>query len=894
MKRILVNATQQEELRVAMVDGQKLYDLDIEVPSQEQKKANIYKAVITRIEPSLEAAFVNYGVERHGFLPFKEISKLYFKNNNTPQGERPAIKDLIEEGQQLVVQVEREERGNKGAALTTFISLAGRYLVLMPNNPRAGGVSRRIEGDDRKEVREALNDVVVPDGMGAIVRTAGVGRSSEELTWDLEYLQKVWSAIQTAADERDEPFLIYQESNAMIRALRDHFRSDINEIIIDDKNIYNDAKHFIQQVMPNSMRKLKLYEDHVPLFNRYQIEGQIESAFQREVSLPSGGAIVIDHTEALLSIDINSARATKGSDIEQTALQTNLEAADEVARQLRLRDLGGLIVIDFIDMLANKNQREVENRLRDAVKLDRARIQIGRISRFGLLEMSRQRLRPSLGESSQIVCPRCNGQGTIRNSESLALAILRLLEEEAMKDKTGKVMARVPVDVGTFLLNEKRLSLQEIEKRHKIDLIIVPQSHTESPHFEVQRFRSDDKTAEGKTSFELSETPDEEELITTSTNRPAPKPAVSMVAMDAPAPTPVETTKTKSSNTKDSADNETRPGIIKRVIQWLFQEPEVIDEKSQSSTSAKDQRHSNSHRHSGRRRNNQRRNNNHRNDRATQATKNNDQSKEAEVVTQDKPSSEQRSESRGSNKNNQRGNRNSRNRNRNRNRNRSNKSSDSTQHVETNSSTETTSSPRANQDNDRHSVPSRVTNTANSQSPAHDAQQPKAQQSGVSNTRMSDNDEVKKQSKPQAAAHTETKQEASNKNMQDSSSQSKNSPVLQQVTTKPEHLVSKDSSASIPRSQPAEKSQDSKRITSSDSSQRTHDAEPSTPVPSTPATKISSSPLQQVETKPMLTESKVISPGMQRVTTKTASDEQQPESTKNLSQHSNTDSQSKD
>jgi len=874
MKRILVNATQQEELRVAMVDGQKLYDLDIEAPSQEQKKANIYKAVITRIEPSLEAAFVNYGVERHGFLPFKEISKLYFKNNNTPQGERPAIKDLIEEGQQLVVQVEREERGNKGAALTTFISLAGRYLVLMPNNPRAGGVSRRIEGDDRKEVREALNDVVVPDGMGAIVRTAGVGRSSEELTWDLEYLQKVWSAIQTAADERDEPFLIYQESNAMIRALRDHFRSDINEIIIDDKNIYNDAKHFIQQVMPNSIRKLKLYEDHVPLFNRYQIEGQIESAFQREVSLPSGGAIVIDHTEALLSIDINSARATKGSDIEQTALQTNLEAADEVARQLRLRDLGGLIVIDFIDMLANKNQREVENRLRDAVKLDRARIQIGRISRFGLLEMSRQRLRPSLGESSQIVCPRCNGQGTIRNSESLALAILRLLEEEAMKDKTGKVMARVPVDVGTFLLNEKRLSLQEIEKRHKVDLIIVPQSHTESPHFEVQRFRSDDKVTEGKTSFELSETPDEEDLITTSTSRPAPKPAVSMVAMDAPAPTPVETTKTKSSNTKDSADNETRPGIIKRVIQWLFQEPEVIDEKSQSSTSAKDQRHSNSHRHSGRRRNNQRRNNNHRNDRATQATKNNNQSKEAAVVTQDKPSSEQRSESRGFSKNNQRGNRNSRNRNRNRNRNRSNKSSDSTQHVETNSSAETTSSPRYNQDNDRHSVPSRVTNTANSQSPAHDAQQPKAQQSGVSNTRMSDNDEVKKQSKPQAAAHTETKQEASNKNMQDSSSPSKNSPVLQQVTTKPEHSVSKDSSASIPRSQPAERSQDIKRITSSDSSQRSHDAKPSTP-----ATKIPSSPLQQVETKPMLTESKVTSPGMQQVTTKTASDEQQPEST---------------
>ncbi len=599
MKRILVNATQQEELRVAMVDGQKLYDLDIEVPSQEQKKANIYKGVITRIEPSLEAAFVNYGVERHGFLPFKEISKLYFKKGASSPGERPPIKDLIEEGQELVVQVEREERGNKGAALTTFISLAGRYLVLMPNNPRAGGVSRRIEGEDRKEVREALNQVTIPDGMGAIVRTAGVGRTSEELGLDIAYLEKVWSAIQNAAAEKNEPFLIYQESNAMIRALRDHFRSDINEIIIDDSTIYNDAHQFLQQVMPNDLRKLKLYEDHVPLFNRYQIEGQIESAFQREVSLPSGGAIVIDHTEALLSIDINSARATKGSDIEQTALNTNLEASDEIARQLRLRDLGGLIVVDFIDMLSNKNQREVENRLKDAVQVDRARIQIGRISRFGLLEMSRQRLRPSLGESSQIVCPRCTGHGTIRTSESLALAILRLLEEEAMKDKTGKVIARVPVDVGTFLLNEKRLSLQEIEHRHKIDLIIVPQASLDSPHFEVQRVRDDDKEDEGKSSYELSQSEEANVDLTTTTRRATEKPAVSAINMDTPAPT-------AAAKPQPKATQPPSKGLLARFFGWLFGSNE------KKSVKTDEQKQSGNKNHRGRYNNNRGRNNNNR------------------------------------------------------------------------------------------------------------------------------------------------------------------------------------------------------------------------------------------------------------------------------------------
>jgi len=415
---MLVNATQPEELRVAMVDGQKLYDLDIEVPSREQKKSNIYKGKITRVEPSLEAAFVDYGAERHGFLPLKEISRAYFTEAAREQGGRVNIKDAVKEGIEVVVQVEKEERGQKGAALTTFISLAGRFLVLMPNNPRAGGVSRRIEGEDRSLIREALAALEIPEGMGVIVRTAGVGRSPEELQWDLDYLIKLWVSIEEAASQRPSPFLIYQESNVIIRALRDYLRSDINEVMIDDGEVYQRAQEFMSMVMPHNLSKLKRYDDPVPLFTRYQIESQIESAFQREVTLPSGGAIVIDHTEALLSIDINSARATKGADIEETALNTNLEAADEIARQLRIRDLGGLVVIDFIDMGPTKNQREVENRLREALKLDRARVQVGRISRFGLLEMSRQRLRPSLGESSQIVCPRCNGQGTIRGVES--------------------------------------------------------------------------------------------------------------------------------------------------------------------------------------------------------------------------------------------------------------------------------------------------------------------------------------------------------------------------------------------------------------------------------------------------------------------------------------------
>lgn len=538
MKRMLINATQEEELRVAMVDGQKLYDLDIEIPSREQKKSNIYKSKITRIEPSLEAVFVDYGSERHGFLPFKEIVRHYFDPEVIDDKGRSSIKDALKIGQSLLIQVDKEERGNKGAALTTKISLAGRFLVLMPTDARAGGVSRRIEGDDRSEVREVLNSLNIPQGMGVIVRTAGVGRSTEELQWDLDYLTHLWSVIEKASEEREAPFLIYQESNVIIRALRDHYRNDIGEIIIDEEPVYQQAHNFIKQVMPHDLRKLKKYSESIPLFNRFQIESQIETAFQREVKLPSGGAIVIDNTEALTSIDINSARATKGSDIEETALHTNLEAVDEIARQLRLRDLGGLIVIDFIDMLSAKNQRTVEERLRTALKLDRARVQIGRISRFGLLEMSRQRLRPSLGESSQMPCPRCSGHGYIRSVESLALAVLRLVEEEAMKENTARVLAQVPIDVATFLLNEKRNVISDTESRNSVDVFILPNPNMETPHYSVERVRISEAT-------ELAEK-NSYEQITESSNTPlvpdqkepqkAEVPAVKNVVPPSPVP----------------------------------------------------------------------------------------------------------------------------------------------------------------------------------------------------------------------------------------------------------------------------------------------------------------------------------------------------------------------
>ncbi len=508
MKRMLVNATQPEELRVALVDGQRLYDLDIESTGREQKKANIYKGRVVRIEPSLEAAFVDYGAERHGFLPVKEVARSLFKpqeNAEEANQGRPNIQDVLESGQELIVQIEKEERSNKGAALTTLISLAGRYLVSMPNNPRAGGVSRQIEGSDRAEARQTMSAIDIPQGMGLILRTAGVGKGSEELQGDLDYLLQLWGAIEKAAAERSAPFLIYQESEGIIRAIRDYLRSDIAEIWIDDPEIFHKARDFMQQLMPHNLQRLKLYSENEPLFNRYQIEGQIETAFARQVELPAGGSLVIDPTEALTSIDINSARATAGVDIEQTALNTNLEAADEIARQLRIRDMGGLFVIDFIDMTNKRHQREVENRIREALKLDRARVKIGRISRFGLLEMSRQRLRPSLAESSNLPCPRCDGQGMIRNTESLSLAVLRIIEEEAMKENTANVIAHLPVEAATYLLNEKRQTIREMEERVDVGVIIVPDENMETPQYKVQRVRLSEAQSNRKASYEMAE-----------------------------------------------------------------------------------------------------------------------------------------------------------------------------------------------------------------------------------------------------------------------------------------------------------------------------------------------------------------------------------------------------
>ncbi len=533
MKRMLINATQQEELRVALVDGQRLYDLDIESSAREQKKANIYKGKITRIEPSLEAAFVDFGAERHGFLPLKEISREYFCK---PSSGRPNIKEVLKEGQELIIQVDKEERGNKGAALTTLVSLAGRYLVLMPNNPRAGGISRRIEGEERTELREVLSKLNIPAEMGVIVRTAGLGRSLEELQWDLDYLLQLWSSIKDAAAAQPAPLLIYQESNVIIRAIRDYLRQDIGEVLIDKASVHQEALDFVQQVMPQYQHKFKLYKDSIPLFNRFQIESQIETAFQREVKLPSGGSIVIDPTEALVSIDINSARATRGGDIEETALNTNLEAADEIARQLRLRDIGGLIVIDFIDMGHNRNQREVENRIRQALGMDRARVQTGRISRFGLLEMSRQRLRPSLGETSGVVCPRCSGQGTIRDIESLALSILRLMEEEAMKENTTEIRAQVPVAVAAFLLNEKRSGIAKIEKRHQARIVVVPNPTLDTPHYDVQRLRDDNLDSQPASSYEIVDFEEASEESTASKQASRTEAAVKNIAPAKPVP----------------------------------------------------------------------------------------------------------------------------------------------------------------------------------------------------------------------------------------------------------------------------------------------------------------------------------------------------------------------
>jgi ribonuclease E len=541
MKRMLFNATQSEELRVAIVDGQKLIDLDIESAGKEQRKSNIYKGIITRIEPSLEAAFVNYGTDRHGFLPFKEVARSYFQGDADG---RSSIKDALREGQELIVQVDKDERGNKGAALTTFISLAGRYLVLMPNNPRGGGVSRRIEGEDRNELRDVMAQLEVPNGMSIIARTAGIGRNLEELQWDLNYLLQLWTAVEGASTMQSGPFLIYQEGSLVIRAIRDYFQPDIGEILIDTPDIHEQALQFMNHVMPGNVSRVKLYRDEVPLFSRFQIEHQIETAFSREVRLPSGGAVVIDHTEALVSVDVNSGRSTKGSDIEQTAFNTNLEAADEIARQLRLRDLGGLVVIDFIDMESQRNQREVENRLRDALHYDRARVQTGKISRFGLLELSRQRLRPSLGETNHIPCPRCHGTGHIRGIESTALHILRITQEEAMKENSAVIQVQLPVEAATFLLNEKRADIHKIEERMGVEVVLIPNIHLETPNYTITRIRHDDVTEEtSRASYQMVELPAETEELGAASQEPKAvrlEAAVKGITPGAPAPTAVE------------------------------------------------------------------------------------------------------------------------------------------------------------------------------------------------------------------------------------------------------------------------------------------------------------------------------------------------------------------
>ncbi len=572
MKRMLFNATQAEELRVAIVDGQKLIDLDIESAAKEQRKSNIYKGIITRIEPSLEACFVDYGAERHGFLPFKEVSRAYFQPG--VEVSRAKINEALKEGQELIVQVDKDERGNKGAALTTYVSLAGRYLVLMPNNPRGGGVSRRVDGDERTELREVMDQLEVPQGMSLIARTAAIGRQAEELQWDLNYLLQLWTAIEGAAQQQSGAFLIYLEGSLVIRAIRDYFQPEIGEILIDTDEIYEQARAFMGTVMPGNVNRVKRYRDDVPLFSRFQIEHQIETAFARQVNLPSGGAIVIDHTEALVAVDVNSGRATKGSDIEETALKTNLEAADEIARQLRLRDLGGLIVIDFIDMENARNQREVENRLRDALRFDRARVQMGKISRFGLMELSRQRLRPALAETSYIPCPRCTGTGHIRSTESAALHILRILEEEAMKENTAAVHVQVPVDVATFLLNEKRPDIQAIELRHKVTILLIPNINLETPAHSVVRLRHDDLNQEDikEPSYKMVEVPAEENTRPGGSDKEAGKPrqeaAIKNITPEQPAPLIAE----KAPEAPPPAAPQ--PGLFSRLFSWLRTAPQ--------------------------------------------------------------------------------------------------------------------------------------------------------------------------------------------------------------------------------------------------------------------------------------------------------------------------------
>ncbi|HSH40647.1 MAG TPA: Rne/Rng family ribonuclease, partial [Arenicellales bacterium] len=573
---MLFNATHPEELRVAIVDGQKLLDLDIESSVHHQKKGNIYKGKVTRVEPSLEAAFVDYGSERQGFLPLKEISRAYFQDYSpkTPMAQLK-IQDVIKEGQELPVQVEKEERGNKGAALTTFISLAGRYMVLMPNNPKGGGISRRIEGENRAELREHMSQLNVPTEHALIARTAGIGKSLEDLQWDVDFLLQLWEAIRKAIDERPAPFLVYQETNLVVRAIRDYLRNDFAEILIDDEEIYERASRFMEQVMPHNRTKLKLYHDTVPLFSRFQIEHQIEAVFSRKVTLPSGGAVIIDHTEALVTIDINSARATKGADIEETALATNLEAADEIARQLRIRDIGGLIVVDFIDMTSNKNQRLVENRLQEALKADRARIQTGRISRFGLLEMSRQRLRASIGEANYIVCPRCDGSGHIRGVASSALHILRILEEEALKENTEAIHAHLPLDIATYLLNEKRTEIHSLETRLGNAVVIIPTAELESPHFRIKRLRGDDLSEfQGMASYQIEPEGEDEDQDEGSyfTKRRLEKAAVGPEQVTASAPPSARRESEEKTETAAKTE-ETEGGVVTRLFKSLFSKP---------------------------------------------------------------------------------------------------------------------------------------------------------------------------------------------------------------------------------------------------------------------------------------------------------------------------------
>jgi len=626
MKRMLINATQSEELRVALVDGQKLYDLDIESPGHEQKKSNIYKAKITRIEPSLEAAFVDYGADRHGFLPMKEIAREYFPKGYTFQG-RPNIKEVLKEGQEVIVQIDKEERGQKGAALTTFISLAGSYLVLMPNNPRAGGISRRIEGDERTDLKTSLSKLDLPKGMGLIVRTAGVGKAYEELEWDLSVLLHHWKAISDAAETRPAPFLIHQETNLILRAIRDYLRRDIGEVLIDRPKTFESVKKHIEIVRPDFLNKIKLYTSDVPLFTHYQIETQIETAFQREVRLPSGGSIVIDPTEAMTSIDINSARATKGSDIEETAFNTNLEAAEEIARQLRLRDLGGLVVIDFIDMTPVRHQREVENRMRDSVRQDRARIQLGRISRFGLLEMSRQRLRPSIGETSQGVCPRCSGTGQVRGVESLALSILRLMEEEAIKENTQHVQAQVPVPVATYLLNEKRRSVMHIEKHHGVRVLIIPNPHMDTPQYEVLRVKNDETVAEASYDISIKQAELEEAKMPKFDKEAAKRDEPLIQAMGQGMSVPNTAPVSEPANipaAKQAESSKDKPAGFFAWLKGIFTSEEEIKEEKEPENKPKQQDNRNQQRgRQGQRRNNPRNNRagNRNDERNTERTK---------------------------------------------------------------------------------------------------------------------------------------------------------------------------------------------------------------------------------------------------------------------------------